>query len=143
MKSISVDLFLILCLHVEALSCLAIGFTDALYRDLALPKAKQLTAPLQVLLTRFDLAFHEETIHPIQKQMNENADGDEARFLWNEHEGVHQCCPMRVQGMEANAASIRIVNRCCQEMIEIDQHGRNHHERSPFPPFAHGDPGEN
>ena len=70
---------------------------------------------------------HPEAIQPIQDDMNQQPDSQKTR-LWKYRNNQIQCNGgIRVQGMEAQAAAVRIENRIGHQVVQIDEQGTQHH----------------
>jgi hypothetical protein len=68
--------------------------------------------------------------------MNSQADPGNPRFWYKAEHYVNDYRPQFVQRMEPYTAPVWIVDRIGEDMVNIDEHRRNHYEVSHLPAFS-------
>ena len=72
-------------------------------------------------------------IHGIQSHMNHQSDTDDPRLWYEAERTVENDEPQLMQWMETDAATVRIVYRISEKMVDIDEHGQDHQAINDLP----------
>ena len=84
---------------------------------------------------------HPDTIDGIERHVDHQADTDQTDAGEPGHSEVGSHGPGGVQGMKTDAATVGIVGRGGQEMIQVDTHGEKHDEPGALPARRKRQPG--